>query len=120
MHPDWLVLICVGKNAEQVHSPPYTAVCLPYSPALSPELAAHQREGTLQILPLLPGPESQERQLSLQRQGKGRKKQVLLAEDHVQGAQEELQPMLEHSYAIYYSQPCKDWVETPERRGETT
>lgn len=28
--------------------------------------------------------------------------------------------MLEHGCAIYYSQACKDWVETPERRGGTT
>lgn len=37
MHPNWLVLICVGKNAKQVHLPSHAVVCLLCSPALCPQ-----------------------------------------------------------------------------------
>lgn len=78
--------------------------CLPpvQPSTLSPELALHQGEVILQILTPVPGPESQARQPTLQRQDKERKKQVLPAEVHLPDAQEKLQPMLEHDCAINY------------------
>lgn len=62
MHPDWLVFICVGKNARQLRSPPHPvalptpsgALPPPQPSTLSPEPAAHQREVTR--LPDSPGP----------------------------------------------------------------
>lgn len=70
------------KTALLTTSPCYSATSTgalpPAQPStLSPEPAAHQREVTRLQIPLIPGPEPQERQPTLQVQDRERKEQVL-------------------------------------------